>query len=84
MSRRTSEKRLLSQANAFGSQSGSQDKATVQFTFTKLRPGVYKVTPNAPLQPGEYCFLSAEMGGAFAPGAAAANKLFDFGIIPAE
>ena len=75
---------IVMQANAFGSQSGSQDKSTVQFTFAKLRPGVYKVTPNAPLQPGEYCFLSAEMGGAFAPGAAAANKLFDFGIIPAE
>jgi hypothetical protein len=75
---------IVMQANAFGAQSGSQDKATVQFTFTKLRPGVYKVTPNAPMHPGEYCFLSAQMGGAFAPGAAAANKLFDFGIVPAE
>jgi len=72
------------QMNAFGSQSGSQDSATVTFSFTKLRPGVYKVTPNVPLHPGEYCFLSAQLGGAFAPGAAAANRLFDFGIIPAE
>jgi hypothetical protein len=72
------------QANAFGSQSGSQDNATVTFTFAKLRPGVYKVTPNAPMHPGEYCFLSAQTGGAFAPGAAAANKVFDFGIIPSE
>lgn len=75
---------VVMQANAFGSQSGTQDKATIQFTFTKLRPGVYKVTPNAPLRPGEYCFLTAQTGGAFAPGAATANKLFDFGIIPAE
>ena len=75
---------VVMQANAFGSQSGSQDNATVTFTFTKLRPGVYKVTPNAPMHPGEYCFLSAQTGGAFAPGAAAANKVFDFGIIPPE
>ncbi|MGA2372253.1 MAG: hypothetical protein ACLPPV_17920 [Candidatus Korobacteraceae bacterium] len=75
---------IVMQANVFGSESGSQDNATIQFTFSKLRPGVYKVTPNAPMHPGEYCFLSAQTGGAFAPGAAAANKVFDFGIIPAE
>ena len=71
-------------ANAFGSQSGTQEKSTIQFTFQKLRPGVYKVTPSAPLKPGEYCFLSASAGGAYAPGAAAATRLFDFSIIPAE
>lgn len=72
------------QANAFGSQSGTQDNASVQFTFEKIRPGVYKVKPNAPMQPGEFGFLSSQTGGAFAPGAATANKVFDFGIIPAE
>jgi len=71
-------------ANAFGSESGTQDKAFVPFTFQKLRAGVYKVTPSAPLRPGEYCFLSAMGGGAYAPGAAAATRLFDFSIVPAE
>ncbi len=72
------------QANAFGTQSGSQDSATIQFAFAKIRPGVYKVTPNVPLHAGEYGFLSAQTAGAFAPGAASANKVFDFGITPAE
>ena len=82
--KKDSRETVVMQANAFGSQSGSQDSATVPFTFTKLRPGIYKVTPNAPLHPGEYCFLSASGGGAYAPGAATASKLFDFGIIPSE
>jgi hypothetical protein len=82
--KKDSRETTVMQANAFGAQSGSQDNATVQFTFTKLRPGLYKVTPSGPLRPGEYCFLSASMGGAYVPGAAAANRLFDFGIIPAE
>jgi hypothetical protein len=68
------------QMNAFGGQTGSQDNAIVQFTSTKLRPGVYKVTPSTPLHPGEYCFLSGQGFGGFMPGAASANKLFDFGI----
>ncbi len=34
-------------------------------------PGLYKVTMGAPLQPGEYCFLS---------GGAGAVDVFDFGV----
>lgn len=67
-------------ANAFGSSSGTDDKANIGFKFEKLKPGVYKVTPTRDLTAGEYCFLSASMGGAYAPGAAAANRLFDFGV----
>jgi len=67
-------------ANAFGSSSGTDDKANIGFKFEKLKPGIYKVTPTRDLTAGEYCFLSASMGGAYAPGAAAANRLFDFGI----
>lgn len=66
--------------NAFGSSAGTDDKANVEFTFEKLKPGIYKVTPKQPLAPGEYCFLGAGIGGAFAPGAAQANRLFDFGV----
>jgi hypothetical protein len=68
-------------ANAFGSSSGTDDKANIAFTFEKLRPGVYKVTTKSALAPGEYCFLGAETGSAFAPGAAQANRLFDFGVV---
>jgi hypothetical protein len=54
------------------------------FKFTKLRSGVYKVVPDTPLEPGEYCSLSAAAIGTFAAGGAGASRLFDFGIIPAE
>jgi len=54
------------------------------FKFTKLRSGVYKVVPDAPLEPGESCFLTSAGFGTFAAGAASASRLFDFGIIPAQ
>lgn len=67
--------------NAFGASSGTDEKANVPFTFEKLRPGVYKVTAKAALANGEYCFLGGESGGAYAAGAAQANRLFDFGVV---
>src|SRR5215469_15800836 len=75
---------VVMKANAFGASSGTEDKANIGFTFEKLKPGIYKVTTKNPLAPGEYCFLSASMGGAYAPGAAAANRLFDFSVSPPE
>lgn len=67
-------------ANAFGASAGTDDKANIPFTFEKLKPGIYKVTTKKPLAPGEYCFLGASYGGAYAPGAAQASRLFDFGV----
>ncbi len=75
---------VVMKANAFGASSGTEDKANVPFTSTKIVPGVYKVVPNAPLRPGEYAFISAGATGAFMPGAASANRLFDFGVNPPE
>src|SRR6266481_10105293 len=57
---------VVMKANAFGNSSGTDEKFTTPYTFTKLKPGVYKVVPNAPLKPAEYCFLSAEGAGAYA------------------
>lgn len=68
--------------NAFGASGGTDDKAVVPFTYTKLRPGVYKVTLSAPLQSGEYGFVApsgfsaSPLGGAVA----SASHVFDFGI----
>jgi hypothetical protein len=59
---------LIASANAFGASSGTDDKATTGFTFTKLHPGVYKVVLNTPLQPGEYGFVVT-----------AYSRVFDFG-----
>lgn len=79
--KKNSRETAVMKMNAFGASSGTDDKANIPFTFVKLRPGVYKVTAKAPLAAGEYCFLSAEGGGALAPGAAQANRLFDFGVV---
>ncbi len=70
----------VSSASVLGSQSGTEDRAVVEFRFTKLRPGVYRVTPSVPLEAGQYCFLSATAFGASGAGTAGANKVFDFGI----
>ncbi|MGA2217280.1 MAG: hypothetical protein ABSG51_04290 [Terracidiphilus sp.] len=59
---------LTGSANAFGSSGGTDDKAVTGFTFTKLRPGAYKVVLNAPLQSGEYGFVVT-----------AYSRVFDFG-----
>jgi hypothetical protein len=69
---------------AGGMSSGTDEKAVASFKHTKLRPGVYKVVPDARLEPGEYCFLSSTGVGTFGAGTAGASRLFDFGIIPAE
>lgn len=66
---------IVSQANAFGAQSGTMDKASRALKIEKLGPGVYKVTPQEDLAEGEYGFYNA--GGAGPSGGA---KIFDFGI----
>lgn len=66
----------VSQANAFGAQSGTMDKAARGMKIEKLGPGVYKVTSQEDLTEGEYGFYN---GGGMGGGATVA-KIFDFGI----
>jgi hypothetical protein len=65
----------VSQANVFGAQSGTMDKAARGMKVEKLGPGMYKVSPQEDLTAGEYAFYNG--GGAGPSGGA---KLFDFGI----
>jgi len=65
----------VSQANAFGAQSGTMDKASRAFSYEKIAPGVYKVTPQADLAEGEYGFYNAA-----GVGPSGGAKIFDFGI----
>ena len=81
--KKDSRETVVMASNAFGTSSGTDQKASIRFSFTKLRPGVYKVTPNAPLLPGEYCFLSSAGLGRRGPGSAGANRLFDFAVASA-
>jgi hypothetical protein len=73
--------------NALGSSGGSDDKATISFSYEKIAPGVYKVTPKAALQPGEYGFITASGAGIVSPygvGVASASRVFDFGVTAAD
>lgn len=74
---------VVGQANAFGASGGTDDKAVTQFSYTKLHPGVYKVSLNAALQPGEYGFMSAAGQGLVASpyggAATTSSRIFDFG-----
>jgi hypothetical protein len=70
---------VVSQFNAFGSSKGTQSKDTVVLKIEKVAPGVYRVTPEEPMRPGEYCFFYA--GGTAATGQSG-GKLFDFGVDP--
>ena len=82
--KKDSRETVVMQANAFGASSGTDQKANTGFSFTKLKPGVYKVVPDAQLAPGEYCFLSSTGIGTFGPGSAGATRLFDFSVVPSE
>ncbi len=68
---------VLMEFSAFGSSTGARDKDIQDFAFEKVQPGVFKVTPKANLEPGEYCFYYAgtPMGLGMAGG-----KLFDFSV----
>ena len=73
---------VVGKYNAYGASGGVDDKALVAFSYEKLRPGVYKVTPKMPLDPGEYGFMTpggAVVAGPYAAGATA-NRVFDFGV----
>jgi hypothetical protein len=68
---------VLGEFNAYTSSTGAQDKDIVEFSFEKIRPGVFKVIPKTDLAAGEYCFYFAgtPAGLGFAGG-----KIFDFSI----
>ena len=63
--------------NAYsGTSMGVDENQKIGFNIEKIKSGVYKVTPQAPLIPGEYCFMSA---GSSTMGATV-GKIFDFGV----
>lgn len=66
---------IVMQANAFGAQSGTMDKASRAFHYEKIAPGVYKVTPQVDLADGEYGFYNAA-----GIGPSGGAKIFDFSI----
>ncbi len=72
---------VVGEFGALGASTGTRSKDVIDIAFQKVGPGIYKVVPNKPLAPGEYCFFYA--GTNMAMGATG-GKLFDFGIDRAE
>ena len=70
---------IVGEAGAFGANSGTREKDTVEFRAEKLAPGIFKVTPAQILTPGEYCFFIAT-GSSNPSQAGATGHLFDFGV----
>jgi hypothetical protein len=52
-----SERQLFEQRGFAGTTSGGVDKAAIAFSYAELSPGVFKVTANGDLEPGEYAFV---------------------------
>jgi hypothetical protein len=69
---------VMGEYGAFtGMSTGARDQDIREYSFEKIKPGVYKVTPKSNLAPGEYCFYYAAtvVGLGFAGG-----KVFDFSV----
>lgn len=64
--------------NIAGAKSGVMDKDRLAFRSNEIRPGVYEVTPSAPLQPGEYGFIFSLAG--TGSGGAMTARIFDFSV----
>jgi len=56
--------------------SGIPEKTKVQYTYEQVKEGIYRVTFQQGLKPGEYCFVYAST----TPSRFSNNKVFDFGI----
>lgn len=65
---------VIGSSNAYsGTSNGFDKKQKVEFNFEKVKPGVYKVTPKAPLEGAEYGFV-------YAGGTQGISKVYDFGV----
>lgn len=74
---------IVGKASIWGASGGVDDKATVTFSYTKLRPGVYKVVLSKPLEAGEYGFIAPTAAPVISPyggGTAGVSRVFDFGF----
>ncbi len=68
---------VLMEVSAFGATTGTREKDIIEYSFEKVRPGLFKVVPKNSLDVGEYCFYYASSYGAVG---LAGGKLFDFSV----
>lgn len=78
---KSSRETIIGEFGALGATTGTHEKSMVTFKSERIRAGLYKVVPNGPMAPGEYCFLVSQVSmGAFGAGAAGAAQIFDFAV----
>jgi|GEM_PF-1917663 len=78
--RKSNRETVIAEVGITGASSGTDAKNMIPFKSERIRDGVFRVTPAAPLQAGEYCFLASLFGAGMGAGAAGAVDIFDFGI----
>lgn len=82
MEKKNAREARVGSMNIAGGKTGVMDKDQIRFESEFIRPGVFKVTPSSPLQPGEYGFIQALTGGNVSGGRGALTaRVFDFSII---
>jgi hypothetical protein len=81
MEKKGSREARVGSMNIAGAKQGVMDKDRIAFEVEQIKPGVFKVTPSAPLAPGEYGFIQALTGGNVSGGGGALTaRVYDFGI----
>lgn len=68
--------------NIAGAKAGVMDKDQIPFSYEQIDQGVFRITPDADLEPGEYGFLFSLVGGAGPgiSGGVAGARIFDFTV----
>jgi hypothetical protein len=78
---KSSRETIIGEMGAFGASSGTHERSIIAFKSERLRPGMYRVVPNEPMEAGEYCFLASQMNiGPMVAGASGATQIFDFAV----
>lgn len=70
--------------NIAGSKVGVMDRDQISFSYEQLAQGVFRITPDVDLAPGEYGFLFALAGGSGPglSGGVSGARVFDFTVTP--
>ena len=66
---------IVAKSNTFRYATGTDERANIEFTFVRMRPGVYRVIPAESLPAGQYAFVSNAGMSAYGNG-----RLYDFGV----
>jgi len=66
--------------NIAGAKTGVMDKDRSIFIYDRVRPGVFRIYPQVPLEPGEYGFIMP-LAGSTLGAASSTARIFDFTIL---